>query len=303
MLLFSLFLACGPKKQSMTTAGPVIEPEVSYNDSELANPEDEVKKESKITVIDGGKEPLKQLMYTVTPIENIQYKMIMKTEMMVIVEEEEIVQEFSMNILLNNSIMDVQEDGSYTTVSRFDEYKLFSKNPDINTALKDSVGALEGLSVTASYNPQGELLEQNYSVTEDMSPEVTKVMESSYSSLSNTSLGFPKEPIGQGAKWKIETETETQGVKTIQAILCSLVEFDGQKGKIDAVIGQEMQNEDAVVGINNFSSQGSIVYQFDLNSPITSTVSMGLNTSFVITTGEKPRPFQMKITLDGEPIE
>ena len=52
MLLFSLFLACGPKKQSMTTAGPVIEPEVSYNDSELANPEDEVKKESKITVIE-----------------------------------------------------------------------------------------------------------------------------------------------------------------------------------------------------------------------------------------------------------
>jgi hypothetical protein len=303
MLLLSLTLACGSKKQITTTAEAISEPEASYSESEIVSPQGDVKKESEITVIEVGEEPLKQLVYTVKPIEDIQYKMIMKSEMMVIVEEEEIVQTFSMNMLLNNSIIDVQKDGSYTAVSRFDEFKLSSMNPDINNALMDSVRALEGLSVTASYNSQGELLEQSYRATEDIPPEVLKVMKSSYSSLSNTSLGFPKEAIGLGAKWKIETETETQGVKTTQAILCSLVAFDGQKGTIDAIIGQEMKNEEAVAGIDDFSSQGSIVYQFDLNSPTTATVSMGLNTSFVITTAEKPRPFQMKITLDGEALE
>ena len=225
--------------------------------------------------------------------------------MIINVGGEDISQNLTMTMLMDMSIDSVDDQGNYISTSTFTDVVMSSTDPSTNAALEQTSGYLTGMSVVSTFSASGSVLEQDYDIPESMPPEVAQAMKSSSNSINQTSLGFPIDNVGEGAQWQILSLTETQGMETSQRILCTLTEFDGQKGSVSASIEQIIQATEQLseASIENFSSNGTMDYQFDLHNPSNSSIAMDMNTSFSITAGDQSQPFNMQIAINGALIE
>jgi hypothetical protein len=176
-----------------------------------------------VRLVDPGSEPRSELRYRIRPGQ--------RETMVVEVKESrvcEIQKRFLPGITLGTSRMEfVVEARSVSPegVLRYD----FEGETEPRVKLKGS-GAV---------TVDGRTQELDLKLRKDVSPQESQTMASLRQTLVNASVGFPREPVGKGAKWAVDLSLEANGMKYVQTMRYVLTEFDGQKGRLAMTAEQD----------------------------------------------------------------
>ena len=91
--------------------------------------------------------------------------------------------------------------------------------------LKTKLAAMAGTQGTAEINRQGFSRNGTVKIPEGVAPDVAQMMSQMTDSVEQMAAPLPKEPVGRGAIWKVETEMTKQGMHLTQVATYKLKKF------------------------------------------------------------------------------
>lgn len=146
-----------------------------------------------------------------------------------------------------------------------------SAGADAQSQVDQAFKSIQGLRGTIELTPSGAVTSTDFHLPADAPPELSTTIDQLTSQTSQVAVPFPSEPVGQGAKWQVETHLGVSGVDTDQTATYTLDSIDGDHYSISVKLDQQL----------NGSSGGA-----DFNG--TTTISgtyQGSLTSFAATSG------------------
>jgi hypothetical protein len=108
--------------------------------------------------------------------------------------------------------------------------------------IQRQLAQIQGLEITSTLAPRGELLETSMRLPDGLSPDpvLASVLAAYEVEIGNLALTFPAEPLGEGAVWRTMVAEEVDGLTTVVVATSTLESFDGEHYRIvlDAITEQ-----------------------------------------------------------------
>jgi hypothetical protein len=171
---------------------------------------------------------------------------------------------------------------------------------DISAHLPASAGAaaqqqidqafksIQGLGGTIELTPSGAVTSTDFDLPPNAPAALSSTIDQLAGQTSQVSVPFPSEPVGEGAKWQVETQLDAAGVASDQTATYTLDSIDGDSYSISVQLDQQLKGSSSgadVKGHNTFSGsyEGTLTsfaaISGSVNGGGTSTVSIGGQTT------------------------
>ncbi|HSP05379.1 MAG TPA: hypothetical protein VLR27_17875 [Acidimicrobiales bacterium] len=247
-LLLVLAVACGDDDDttaaSTTTAVPSTTTESTSTTTEAADPVDEDAAPYRVTVEDPGQEPRRELRLVVDAGDTDQVTLRQETSLEVdaggqVQSAPSPVNEFDVSYTID------EVDGDrFTATGVYDDVRVLDA-PGVDPAVADELRSLmEGFRdarARTTFTSRGGIVEAELEGLElpGAAGAFAEQLAGSFTdSAESMSLPFPDEAIGQGARWRVDTETEIAGMPVEITTVVSLAELgeDRAAGTIEQTL-------------------------------------------------------------------
>lgn len=170
-----------------------------------------------------------------------------------------------------------------------------SAGADAQDQIDQAFKSIEGLSGTIELTPTGAVTSTDFHLPPNAPPELSSTIDQLAGQTSQVAVPFPPDPVGQGAKWQVETQLGVSGVDTDQTATYTLDSIDGDDYAISVRIDQQLEGSSGgadVKGTNSISGS----YEGTLTSFAATSGSLhGGGTSTVSISGQT---LDTKTTID-----
>ena len=239
-----------------------------------------------VTLLSAGKGAKRKLRFAVKPGQKQQAKLVMEIEMAMAMGEMRMppikapVSELTMNIEVTKV-----EAGRIRYRFDFGESKIIDDAgmPAASVEqMRDALSGMKGIKGFAVVDETGRTQEADFSLEGDADPRLGQMLQNLRSSLEQLTTPFPVEPVGVGARWKVETSVDQAGFPLLQVATYELTKLQGDRGSLAVQITQTSKGGDLQMPnlpkgtkatLLSVESGGSGSVDFDLEAlgPVNST--------------------------------
>lgn len=180
--------------------------------------------------------------------------------------------------------------------------------PAIANAMKASLAGIQGMTASAQMTSQGIVKDIRMKMPAGVSPQLRQTMSQMKESFSSSSVPFPDEPVGPGAKWEYSTKLKNQGMTIDQTATYELVSIQGDKVTLHMTLTQnappqKIQNPTRpgfMMELNKFTGSGSGKSVFNLAHimPISGKFTESTDMAMSMNTGQRKQNMTMKMDVD-----
>jgi hypothetical protein len=180
--------------------------------------------------------------------------------------------------------------------------------PQIVESMKASLNGMKGLSMTGTISDHGITKSLDVKIPAGAAPQMRQAMEQMKESVANTSLPFPDEAVGVGAKWEVKLPVKTQGMTIDQTTTYELVSLKNDQANVTSTIIQNAANQKITnpampqmkMELIKMDGKGSANVTFDLTRflPTLATVDSHSDTSMGVNAGGKVQEMAMKMDMN-----
>lgn len=110
-------------------------------------------------------------------------------------------------------------------------------DPSMRGDVESALASLKGLKGRDVIDSRGFIHELRLERAK-ADPQLRQFLESMQQALGQMGAPFPEEPVGKGARWRIDTKVTQQGIDLRQTANYTLVELDGNKGRAKITLTQ-----------------------------------------------------------------
>jgi hypothetical protein len=217
----------------------------------------------------------------------------------------------AMNILLNNTVKDVSQNGDISSEmviadASVPEEAEADAMPQAVEAIKSSLNGMKGLTVTATFTSRGQPKETEVKMPTDASPQVRQTMGQMKEMFSQGATVFPEEPVGPGARWEIKQSMKSQGMTIQQTTTNELVSVDGDKVTTKSSLAQQASKQQVEsplapgmkVNLLKMSGAGTGNTALDLTQMLPVEAMLEQHSALSMTAGAGNQQQAMDIKLD-----
>lgn len=163
-----------------------------------------------------------------------------------------------------------------------------------NEERNEDIASAEGFEMKTDQDLSGRAEERSFSAPEGASDSARASVEEALTQMNSVPVVFPKEPIGDGASWKVSNRVE-DGVSLLQDITYTLVERQNKTATLSVDIERrpatgQLAGTDLDVLDAKSTSSGQIAV--DLTHALPERGSINVET--VVTYGQKDSPVKVK---------
>ena len=183
---------------------------------------------------------------------------------------------------------------------------------DMGPALEEALAPMVGINGSAWVDTAG----ATSGMTTNFPPGVPPQMQSEFAkNLELTTIVFPSQKVGVGAKWKTDQDITRDGMMLHQTAAWTLVSVEGSKAVFDVAIQQSAPTQNlelaelppgATMELTSLSSKGAGRTEIDLTkvSPVSSNMSMSMDMAMKATGPDgSEMPMSMSMTIDIDLVE
>jgi len=189
-----------------------------------------------------------------------------------------------------------------------------SMNPDPDIPpqeageIQDKLDAMEGLSGFTVFDSRGVARQSGVNPPETaIAPEVKQRFDDAMHSLDQICRPFPEEPVGVGARWKVEQSFSTNGMRIHQTTTCTLTALDANGLTLAIALKQSAPEQDVVspdspsakVRLLCFESSGEGELQSSLDRVMPSRGSLTMGSDFQLKSigDDAPQTLAVKMNI------
>jgi hypothetical protein len=124
-------------------------------------------------------------------------------------------------------VVDVSSLGTARVLGTLDRVEVLARPEDpkeLVETLRRDTGSLVGLKTEASVTNRGFTRDAKTSIPEGVSPKLRSTIESAHSMSEQAAAAFPREPVGIGAHWRVQSKLENAMMRFEQTTLVTLLE-------------------------------------------------------------------------------
>ena len=267
-----------------------------------------------VELLDAGAEPRQAVRFSLHTGDKSHRTMTMDMTMAMGVDgaPARTVQVPSMSMGMALEVTDVGEKTSSSTFRYNDIYV-----HGTGAAAKDLEKKLEplvGVSGKMRSTSRGAVVGADVTIPDDLDPLMKSTMQSFDAQMENLSAPFPAEEIGVGARWKVRTHVEINGIKTGAVYVYRLLSRDGDRVVLGFRVEQSAPEHDpdlpgmpagATTHVSTLRGSGSGRVVVDLGSQLPLTMSSTMKTHAEMRieqddqSQELVQDMRMKLSLDS----
>jgi hypothetical protein len=164
-----------------------------------------------------------------------------------------------------------------------------------------SIVTARGTIVKATMTDRGEVKDSSFTLSPTIDPQMGSMFNGLEQSISQCVSPFPEEPVGLGARWRVNQRITTSGMAIDQMGIFELVEHQGNTGKMKVILEQAAgpQVLPQRVKLESFSTKGTgeIVFQLDRVLPKIANIKARTDTKMHMET-DPNQGAQVSIEMD-----
>jgi hypothetical protein len=180
--------------------------------------------------------------------------------------------------------------------------------PQVAEALKSSIGSVKGLSSTGTMSNRGLSKGTEMKLPPGANPQMHQAMEQMKESLSCSTIQFPEEAVGPGARWEVKLPLKSQGMTINQIATYQLVSFEGDRLTAKSTIVQQAANQkiqnaampELKVDVTKMTGRGTGSVTTDLAHllPLQATIDSHSEMSMGMDVGGQKQTMTMKMDMN-----
>lgn len=204
-----------------------------------------------VTVTEAGKGKKQTLRFT--PKKGLKESMVMNIDMsmeMAMGGQDMPAQDLpTMTMVMDTEINDVTADGTFTYTFEFTKMDVGASEtlpPSAVEQMKAKLGEMVGMEGHATMTSRGFSRDGDFVLPEGASKDIQDTLDSMTQSMDQMVAPLPEEPVGVGAKWTVQSQVSSNGMKIDQTANYELLAFDGSvlKLKVEIVQAAPVQTVD-----------------------------------------------------------
>lgn len=150
----------------------------------------------------------------------------------------------------------VAADGDATLEYRYRQFEVLPDaevEPTVREAVTKSLAELDGVAGYLVISSRGFVEEHRLDLPATLSPEAQQSLKNLKRSMGQLAAPLPAEPVGKGARWRVETAVELNGAVLDMVAVSELVERKGKRAKLELSIEQTSGRQ--TIEVNGVKSQ------------------------------------------------
>lgn len=269
----------------------------------------------KVELLDAGEAPRQTVRFTLHPGDKTHRTMTMDMTMAMGIDgaPARTITVPSMSMGMALEVTDVGDETASTTF-RYDDVYVDGSGADAHE-LEKKLDPIVGLTGTFRSTGRGAVVDSDVTIPDDLDPAMRSTLSSFDSQMENLSVPFPVESVGVGARWKVRTHAELNGIRTEATYVYRLVSRRGDRVVLDFTIEQDAPEQDphlpgmpsgASAHVREMGGSGSGRVVIDLGSqlPLTMTSSSKVHSEMSIEqeghSQDLVQDMRMKVSLDSK---
>jgi hypothetical protein len=206
---------------------------------ELSAPGDPV-----VTLLEPGDEPRAPLRYRYTAGRRTSLFVDMGTTMTMAVgnQPKTTIDAPPVRLALDTEVLEVAASTgtaqTRSTVERVDVMARPSDPPELVEAVARETGSLVGMGTDVRITSRGFVRNVKLNVPENVNPKLRSIIEDARNMTQQTCGAFPKESVGLGAHWRVDSKIKTSILTVEQTALVTLIERDENRVVLSVTVHQ-----------------------------------------------------------------
>lgn len=149
--------------------------------------------------------------------------------------------------------------------------------PAAQQAINAAASQMQGISLRVTGNNRGQLSEVNVSANRPLEPGLQAMFSQLSESVRNSSIEFPVDPVGVGARWKVTMQVESNGLRIDQQATYEITELSPDRVVFAVTAEQTAPTQKIVVpgltpdqspSLRSYRATGSGRVAMQLNRPV-----------------------------------
>lgn len=264
-----------------------------------------------IELLDDGSEPRRRLHYDLGPGSTDKFSMDVKMSMKQTSDAGTFeVDAPRFRVMVSMGPMSRTEDGNLRTQLRFEGTSL--ADPEARSGqdllMADMLDrTMKPIKAWLIVTPHGCTVDGGFESSEEIPQQLQKMLDDLRKSLRQMPMIFPEQPVGVGARWRIEMPLDIMGMAVRQTAVYRLLELEGNTGRLGIAMTQEgsgvLEVPDLPPGaraeVESLESEGEGEMTFDLTTLTpTGELNMALSMAFSTEIEDESMDFEMDMRME-----
>lgn len=220
------------------TAGPGAAPPAAAEIEEAPLPGDPV-----VTLLEAGAEPRRPLRYRVPVGEKVALLMDMDMAMGMSMQgvSAPVVSAPPVRMTLATETLEVAPTGTTRVVSIVKAVEVLARPDDAPAMvdhMKTAMATLVGLTTDLKITSRGFARDVKVSIPEGVSKDMEATMQAMRTATEQAAAAFPLEPVGQGARWRVDSQIDNGTLKLRQTAILTLARQEAKRVFLTMTIAQ-----------------------------------------------------------------
>lgn len=149
--------------------------------------------------------------------------------------------------------------------------------PAAQQAINAAANQIQGISLRVSGNSRGQLSDVNISTNRPLEPGLQAMLNQMSESVRSSSIEFPVEPVGVGARWQAVMQVESNGLRIDQQATYEIAELSPDRVVFKVTLEQTAPTQKILVpgvspdqapALRSYRAAGSGRVEMQLNRPV-----------------------------------
>jgi hypothetical protein len=199
-----------------------------------------------------------------------------------------------------SEVTDVADNGEFSVTHTFTSFDLVAAEETLD-GMGDAFEMLEGMQLTTTVSPTGEVLRSDAEFPETDDPMFDQMIGQVTDQLAdNVAIALPVEPVGVGAVWEVTIEQEVLGSTLAGHHRYTVVEVDDESVTLAVTTDLDLGALAGEGGSFEAESSGTVVLSLDRPMPLRSEMTQTQEMTVVDEAGGESVEMRIRTAIDLE---
>ena len=200
--------------------------------------------ETKLTLLSPGTKPFSPLRYHFEAGRKHEMVMDMRMRMRMTMNGRQAPEVSMPKIRTRVSLVEekVMDNGNVRSKALIQDMRVLDEkgaDPAVLASLKPELERVKDLEGWSEMTPRGFIVGGEYKTPPGASQQLRQMVQQLQGNMKQLSFPLPEEPVGKGAKWRVEQVVANSGMTIDQSSTCTLNSAKGTEAKLSCIIAQD----------------------------------------------------------------
>ncbi|MCC6216834.1 MAG: hypothetical protein IT376_18390 [Polyangiaceae bacterium] len=196
-----------------------------------------------VKVLEPGTPPRTELRYVFRAGSKERLRMVNRTQVEVVVGEQKAPSPAAPDVEITATLAVLEllsgdRARRELTIDRFRLLETPGVDAGVRAQISGALAGIEGLTGTDVVDTRGVLREVRLDTSNLENPSLELMMDSMQQSFGQMGAPFPEAPIGVGARWRVRSSVDQQGMRLTQTATYTLLAREGTRGRVRVELAQ-----------------------------------------------------------------